>query len=157
MAFNTIKVKKYSDHIEEITAAGAITPGHLIEEDSSGTCVVHNSAGENVLPMFALEDELQGKDITDAYASGDKVQVWIPYRGDQVYALLADGENAAIGSFLESNGDGTLKVHAAGSAGVVEYPLAIVAQATEAVDNSESSGAESSGLYGAQRIVVRIV
>lgn len=151
MAKNTIKVKKYSDVIEEIDAGGAITPGHLLELNSSGDVVVHNSAGESVLPMFALEDELQGGEIDDAYASGDKVQVWIPGRGDQVYALLADGEVAAIGSFLESNGDGTLKVYDQTSGGVADFPHSIVGVATEAVDLSASANT------AAGRIIVRII
>jgi hypothetical protein len=148
----TIKIKKYSDHIEEIAAGGTITPGHLIAEGSAGTVVVHASAGQNAIPMFALEDELQGKAITDNYASGDQVQCWIPYRGDQVYAILADGEDIAIGDLLESAGDGTLQKHVASSAGAVEYPLAVVAQATEAVDMSGSAGEDPDG-----RIIVRIV
>ncbi len=150
MAFNTIKVKKYSDHIEEIEAGGTITPGMLIAEGSAGTVAVHATAGGAVIPLFALEDELQGKEITDNYSSGDKVQCWFPYRGDQVYAILADGETAVIGSLLESNGDGTLRVYAAGSAGEAEAPMSIVAQATEALDLSNSAVATG-------RIVVRIV
>jgi hypothetical protein len=152
MAFNTVKIKKYGDHIEEIAAGGTITPGMLIAEGSAGTVAVHSTAGGNAIPMFALEDELQGKDITDAYASGSKVQCWYPYRGDQVYALLKDGETIVVGDLLESAGDGHLQKHTAGSAGEVEYPLAVVAQATEALDLSGSSGAETT-----QRIVVRIV
>ena len=152
MAKNTIKVKKYGDHIEEIVAGGAITPGMLIAEGSAGTVAAHGSAGANAIPMFALEDELQGNGVDDAYASGDPVQCWYPYRGDQVYALLADGETIVVGDLLESNGDGYLKKHTAGSAGVVEYPLAVVGQATEALDLSGSSGAETT-----QRLIVRIV
>lgn len=152
MAKNTIKVKKYSDHIEEIAAGGTITPGMLIAEGSGGTVAVHGTSGGAVIPLFALEDELQGKEVDDNYVTGDKVQCWFPYRGDQVYALLADGETAAVGSLLESNGDGYLKVYAADSAGVAEAPLSIVGQATEALDLSGSSGAETT-----QRIIVRIV
>ena len=108
--------------------------------------------------MFALEDELQGKGINDNYSSGDLVSVWIPGRGDQVFAILADGENVAVGDLLESNGAGYLRKHTAGSAGVVEFPLAVVGYATEAVDLSGSSGEESSGSLGYnKRIIVRIV
>lgn len=146
---NTIKVKKYSDVIEEIVAGGTITPGMLLELNSSDAVVAHNSAGENQLPMFALEDELQGKEITDNYASADKVQVWIPGRGDQVYALLADGQNVSIGDFLESAGDGTLQAHAADSAAVPTQ--AIVGVALEALDLSASANT------AAGRIVVRII
>lgn len=152
MAKYTIKVKKYSDHIEEIVAGGTITPGHLIAEGSAGTVAVHGTASGSVIPMFALEDELQGKDIDDNYASGDQVQCWIPYRGDQVYCILADGETVAVGDFVESAGDGTVQKLVAASAGVTEFALAVVGQATHALDMSGSAGADPS-----PRLIVRIV
>ena len=152
MAKNTIKLKKYLDVIEEMEANAAITPGMLVEEMSTGKARVHANAGQPAVPMFALEDELQGNGIDTAYAADDRVQVWVAQRGEQVYALLADGETAVIGSFLESNGDGYLKVWAADSAGVVEYPNSIVAVALEALDLSGSSGEESS-----YRIEVRVI
>jgi len=149
---NTIKLKKYVDVVEEYEANAAITPGMLIEIMSTGKVRAHANTGQTALPMFALEDELQGNGIADAYASGDRVQAWVASRGEIVYALLANGETAVIGSFLESNGDGYLKVYSADSAGVVEYPSSIVGQALEAVDMSGSSGADPSG-----RIKVRII
>jgi len=97
MAQNSVIVKNYSNVFEEIAAAGAITPGMLIELTSAGAVVAHNTAGDTVLPMFAKEDEYQGKGINDAYASGDQCHVWIPGKGDQVYAILADGESVAKG------------------------------------------------------------
>lgn len=152
MAKNTIKIKKYSDVIEEYTAtAVAITPGMLLEPTSGGLIQAHSVVDGDVLPMFALENELKGEGIDDDYAVSDKIQVWIPGRGDQVYALLANGENVAIGDFLTSNGDGYLKKYAS-SSGTWEYPMSIVAQALEAVDMSGSSAADPSG-----RIKVRIV
>ena len=113
MAYNTIKVKKYSDVIEEIVAASAITPGMLLELASATTVKAHATAGGNQLPMFALEDELQGNGIDDAYAAADPVQVWIPYRGDIVYAILEDGNNVAVGDFVESAGNGNVQKHVA--------------------------------------------
>ena len=151
MAHNTIKIKKYSDVIEEMTAAGVIYPGMLVLLGSGDTIVAHSDdAPANCVPMFALEDALQGKDIDDAYASGDKVQVWIPGRGDFVYAILENGENIAIGDFLESNGAGYLQKYTSGKA---------IAQAVEALDLSGSSGEESSAApFGYnKRIVVRII
>lgn len=149
MAKNTIKVKKYSDVIEEYEAGGAITPGHLIALNSAGKVVVHAGAQANVLPMFALEDELQGNGIDDAYASGDQVQCWIPYRGDIVYALLEDGQDVNIGDFLVSSGTGTLTVASDESAGPTEV---IVGQALEAVDLSGSANLTADG-----RILIRII
>jgi hypothetical protein len=166
MAYNTIKLKKYVDIVEEYDAASAITPGMLVEIDSSGDVQAHSTAEGNALPMFALEDELQGNDIDDNYAADDKVQCWIPQRGEEVYAIVADGYDIDIGDWLASNGDGYLREHTAEteSWGVSEggsvtvYPLQIVAQALEAVDTSGSSGEESSGTLGyAKRIRVRIV
>jgi len=144
---NTIKVKKYSDVIEEYVAAAGITPGMLLEMTSAGKVQVHSSASELAEKMFALEDELQGKGITDAYAADDPVQCWLPGRGDQVYALLADGETAAVGDFLESAGNGALKKYVRTSASEAEYPESIVGVALEAVAASGSMA----------RIIVRII
>lgn len=151
MAYNTVKVKKYSDVIEEIEAGGTITPGMLLELDSSGEVIAHNSAGENVLPMFALEDALQGDDIDDDYSSGDKVQCWIPYRGDIVYAILANGNDVSVGDFLESAGGGELQKHAedtdsSGEATTI-YTNQIVGVALEDVESTSES----------ERILVRII
>ena len=151
MAKNTIKLKKYLDIVVEYPAAAAITPGHLLELTSAGKVQKHSNAGQVVLPMFALEDEMQGNGIDDAYAAADQVQVWIPTRGDEVYAWLADGQNVSEGDYLESDGAGCLQKYAASSAGVVEYPSSIVAQALEAVDLSASANT------AAGRIKVRII
>jgi len=166
MGYNTIKIKKYSDVIEEYVAVAAVTPGMLIELTSAGKVQAHSSAGGDVLPMFALENELEGEGVNDEFAADDRIQCWIPYRGDIVYAILADGENASIGSFLESNGAGLLRVlqpdtesyesNVAGS--ITVYPNKIVGVALEAVDISDSSGGESSGDLGYdKRILVRII
>ncbi len=143
---NTIKIKKYSDVIEEYVAtAAAITPGMLLEITSGGLVQAHSVSEGDMLTMFALEDELQGKGITDNYAVSVPIQCWVPYRGDIVYARLANGLTAVVGSWLSSNGDGFLKIHATGSA-AFDFPLGIVGQALEAVDMSDSSLADPSGL-----------
>jgi hypothetical protein len=108
----TIKVKNFSDVNEEYTAtAVAVMPGTLLELTSSGTVQAHSTAGGNAVPMFAFEDELQGKGINDTYLASDKIQVWLPGRGDIVYAILADNNDVSIGDYLESNGAGYLQKH----------------------------------------------
>jgi hypothetical protein len=164
MAFHTIKLKKYSDIIEEYKAAAAtIYPGCLIELNSSGTVQVHATAGGNVLPMFALEDELQGNDIDTAYAEGDQVQCWIATRGEIVYAILADGQDVHIGDPLESNGAGYLQKHVPdwessdpGVETAKNLTNQIVGYALENVDSSaDSSGVDF--LVTNKRIKVRIL
>jgi len=154
---NTIKIKNYSDVMEEGTANATIIPGMLVEQMSTGKYRAHSTPGGNVLPMFAVEDELQGGLISDAYDADDPVQIWIPGKGDQANALLANGENAAIGNFLVSNGDGYLKVLDLQSADSDDalaaiYGQQIVGTAVTAVDMSGSSGVDPDG-----RIVVRIL
>ena len=134
----------------------------LVELTSAGLVQAHSGEGLNVLPRFALEDELQGNGIEDNYAVSSKVQVWIPGRGDIVYAIIEDATNIAIGDFLESNGAGFLQLHAADAetaSNLQVYPLQIVAQAVEAVAAAAASSLNSSespiGL--ARRIKVRIV
>jgi hypothetical protein len=159
--FNTVKLKNYVNVFEEYdVATAAVTPGMLVELASATAVKPHATAGGNALPMFALENELEGQGVADAYAVGDKIpQVWIPQRGDVVWAILADGENVAVGDFLESNGAGLLQKHVAdeASAGGAIVDAAIIGVALEAVDLSDSSGGESSGDLGYdKRIQVRI-
>lgn len=121
---------------KEALAGGAITPGHLITRNSSSAFVVGPAAGLNAYPMFALEDEAQGKDITDAYASGEIVNAVIPQTGSEIYALVAASAAAiVVGDELESAGDGT--VRKAATVAVAQNNLRrIVARAIQAVDNS---------------------
>ncbi len=142
----TIKLKKYVDIILEKVAAEAITPGMLIAVNSDDKFAKVSGEGAVLMPMFALEDELQGNGITDDYAEGDPVQAWIPQRGEEVLAILEDGETAVIGSQLISAGNGNVKVYDGSSA------HEIIAIATEAVDMSGSSGEDPDG-----RIAIRLI
>ena len=148
---NTIKLKNYLNVFEEYAAAAAITPGHLIYLNSAGTVAVHATEDGNVLPMFAIEDELQGKGIDSAYATGDRVQVWIPTRGDQVNAILKDEETVVIGTFLTSAGNGELKAYDATTSVLdAERPIAVALAALDLSSSSASSVANT-------RIAVRII
>ena len=144
MAIKTITVVG-NPIIKELVAAGAITPGHLCYVDSDGKAAVHATAGGTAYPMFALEDDAQGREIDTAYAASNQVKLGVFKAGEEVYAKLGNGENASIGDYLESNGDGTLRVvdtdTSVGDIGV----QSIVGVAMEAVDMSGSSGADPSG------------
>lgn len=147
MAANTVKVKKYSDVVEEYPAGGTITPGMLLQLGSAGTVTAHATSGGKAVPiMFALEDELQGKGIDDNYATGDVVQVWIPGRGDIVNAILTTSQNIAVGDLLVSSGSGRLREYVSES-GVVFEDGTIIGQAVEAVTTTTATA----------RIKVRII
>jgi hypothetical protein len=115
---------------EEGVAGGTITPGQLIELNSSGNYVVHSSSGGYAEKAFAIEDALQARTLDDDYAADERVSFVLAQPSDVVYAWLADGETVDSGTFLESNGNGDLKEHSSG---------AVVAVALEAVDLSASS------------------
>jgi hypothetical protein len=162
MKHNTIILKNYSNIFLEYVSAAVVTPGELLELTTAGLVQDHSTAGGNVLgPMFAIEDALQGKAIWDNYASGALVRVWIPTRGDEVYAILADGQHIEIGEPLESNASGYLQKWAGdtGDSTNATKLLSIVGYALEAKDLSgDSSAVESEGdLATNQRIKIRIV
>jgi hypothetical protein len=143
MAYKTITLKGTPVR-QERDAAAAITPGHLVELTSSDTVQVHATAGGSAARLFALEDENQGNDIDTAYVAAN-VCLFAAFRpGDECLGILADGENAAIGSFLESNGTGELRVvdtdASVGDVGV----QSIVGVSLEALDFSGSSGVDPS-------------
>ena len=154
--YKTIKLKKYVDIINEKVAAAAIVPGMIIELIAAGTVQAHATADGFTMPMVALEDELQGNGIDDAYAALDPVQCWSPVRGEEGYCILADGYSASIGDKLSSNGNGYLRTHTPTNES--EYSDSVIAIALEAVDTSGSSGEESSLALGfARRIRVMFV
>jgi len=171
MAFHTIALKKWGDSIiKEIIGYGTIYPGMLLERDYLATlCKVipHSGEGQNAQPLFAIENALEGDDIDDAYASGERVRCEYFRPGDEVYAILEDGESVECGDFLESNGAGYLQAHTADthadSSGMTgdftAYTNQIVAVALEAKTLSGDSSAESSAspLGLQRRIRVEIV
>jgi len=159
MAIKTIKIKKYSDVIEEYVASGIITPGMLLKYDSDGKVLATNAT--EAMSLFAMEDELQGKGIDDNYAVGDPVQVWVPYRGDQVYGWLS-GASVVAGDFLQSAGDGSLKKYGQTLAAATVDVLCLAAAGFSlTADTSGSAGnaisitiAEGAVTAGAETVVV---
>jgi hypothetical protein len=154
---NTIVIQNVRMKRAEALASGSITPGMLIEQTSATTKTVkaHATAGGNVEHMFAIEDGLQGGSISDDYEDGERVSYMHCGPGDIVNALLNNGESVSIGDKLESAGNGRLQAHTpnvdSSAASFTEYTHNIVGTALDAVDMSDSSGADPSG-----RIRVRI-
>lgn len=146
MAYKTIAIVG-TPFVKEYVANAAITPGHLCELMSTGKARVHATAGGSAQTMFALEDDNLGGEIGTAYTSANVARFGIFRPGDEVFGILADGQTAVIGSFLESAGDGTLNVYSEDSGVVSGAELAdhsIIGVALEAVDMSDSAGADPS-------------
>jgi len=138
---NTVRLMDYSNKFKEFDLSAAAIAGMLMEIDSDGK-LKPNSSGEdtNAQKIFLFEKELEGKEMNEQLESGEKVQAWYPGPGDEVNAILVDGETVSIGDLLASNGDGKLQATTA--------TAAAVAVAREAMDLSGSSGEESSGALG---------
>ena len=170
---NSVVRKCYGTKVqEEYQSSGtAIIPGMLLELTSTANRVQAQSVqGGNAYPLIALEDDLQGKGIDEAYVAtaGTKIQCWMPRRGDEGHLILVDGENIAIGNLLEGDGTGRVQKHTADvdaahdsddpDAATTIYTNQVIAIALEAVDLSDSSGAEDSGTLDYDyRIAVKFI
>jgi len=113
---------------EEIEAGGTITPGHLLLLESTNKVISHNEVGGRSEVMFALENVLYGKSVSDDYSSGELCCLMLPRKGCEVCARLKTGQTCVIGDELVSAGDGTLQVRGTGASGVTEYQTISIAQ-----------------------------
>ena len=95
---------------KEGEASAAITPGDLVEFGGANDLQVHATVGGQARKAFALENDLIGKGIDDAYAAGDTVQYGVFVPGAEVYCRLTASETCTKGDFLESGGNGRLQV-----------------------------------------------
>ncbi len=136
----------------EAPADAAITPGQLVELLSTGDVQKVSTAGELTENLVAVEDALQGNTIADDYAADDRVFHRAFKSGDEVYLILADGEDASIGSLIEPAAAGEVRVAVLTSAGPLATPASIIGVAVEAVDASDSAATA----VASRRIVVRI-
>lgn len=151
MAAKTI-VLKGKPMLQEGKAGGAITPGHLLKEEADGDMVVHDTVGGNATPRFAVENSYEGKQITDAYTTGERVYYVSAYPSCEINAILATSQTVLNDDMLESNGDGTLRKHTPPDEGAIasgdpQYVRKIVAQACE---DKTTTGATA-------RIIARVV
>ena len=144
MASSTPHTIMLSDHPEWVRDEAkansvAITPGDLIEPVGAGLVQLHSTQAGNAQPFFAIEnpwaDDNTVAAINDDYGTTDTVFFIKGQPGQQVYAWLTVGANAAAHGLLESAGRlGALQTSTA--EGTVTAPRRFVARALEAVNNS---------------------
>lgn len=115
-------------HQREGVAGGTITPGMLVQRGAADAIAVHGTAGQQAQSLWALEFDLTGRGIDDAYESGDQMLLGVAEEGAEIYAILASGQNVADGAKLQSAGNGKLS-----AASTYDF---VVAEAKEAVDAS---------------------
>ena len=121
MSLNTIsRIHSKGDYrYEEHVADAALSPGHLLEINSDNEVLKHNSASVDAQALFAMEDALQGRLVSTAYAAAEVVPCILPAKGSVVNVYLYAGTSYAVGDILESHGDGTLTTG-------TTFPLAVV-------------------------------
>ncbi len=137
---NTILLKGRGIRKEGV-ALLALSPGELVERNASDQIIAHATAAGNASPAFVVENELLGSEITVDYAALDNVVYETMPRGAEVLARLAAAAAAVIiGNYLESAGDGTLRITTTAAATANTARSGIIARAIEAVDNSGGGG-----------------
>ena len=117
--------------IKERDAAVVLSPGHFVELTSANTVRKVDEAGASSRNI-AIENDLLGKTITDAYAASDRVMYAAFKPGEEAYVRLQARATAiVIGDELALTATGSV-VKASGTA-------AVVARALQAIDNSSNT------------------
>jgi hypothetical protein len=138
----------------ELPAAEAFSPGHVLYITSARKFAKHAAGGQHVAPVIvAKEDELRGNGVDDAYVADNQAMAWICKPGAIVNMRVQDGQNLAIGDYVESAGDGTIRVYAAdtfsGAEAVSVYPMNIIGIVMKACNMSSSSTVDPSPPFAA--------
>lgn len=97
--------------VKEALASGNVTPGMLVKRSSATQVVAHDVAGGFAQKLFAIEDDLQGKGVSDVYATTSRLRMHVAKAGDEIAAIIKTSETIAAGDLLESAGNGTLQKH----------------------------------------------
>lgn len=140
---DTILIKGDSWVTHEADAAVALTPGEFVVFASDGDFEL--PAAGDMSKLIVIEDDLQGKGITDDYAIAANCRAVFPQPGSIVRAIIADGVIITIGLELEVNNAGHLIALAS------NQPIAV---ALEAVDSLSDSAATA---ISARRINVMVL
>lgn len=94
---------------EQFTLSAIASPGNLVEFNA-GQLRKHAGAAKTAAPNFLLERSELGQEVTVAYASGDNAKLGKFSTGDEVNAIILASEVLVLGSPLESDGAGRLRL-----------------------------------------------
>lgn len=129
---NRIHSKGPYTHEEYIAAEAGIYPGMLLKMNSSGYVEIHDDENGRSEGIWAEEDALQGKTVSQVYTVSNLVSCILPGLGCEIRALIQDEQDISIGDKLVSAGDGTLK--ALGTLDSEAIDVFVLAVAMEACD-----------------------
>jgi hypothetical protein len=103
---------------ERIAAVATVKPGHLVKPNGTtvNQCILN--AADNTVCEVAMEDVLQGKTLTEAYAIGDVVFTMQPQPGDVFQARVA-AATYTEGQLLKAGANGQLVAVAAATDRVI--------------------------------------
>lgn len=105
--------------VGDLAASETIRPGHLVDRFNNAGVIrwrKHATAAIAVAQAVALEQGMLNKSVDDDYAAGDLMEVALLKKGSFAWMFIASGQNIVAGNKLESAGDGTLRILAAGVA-----------------------------------------
>ena len=120
---------------EFIVASGeTIYPGMLVEVNSSGEAITHNTDGQGGYYFIADMNTLEQKLVTAALTIGGTGQFFYPRPGETYNLYLAAGQTITVGEALTSNAAGAVKSAA------VDGTDEILAYAEEAVTTTGATG-----------------
>jgi len=130
---NKVGLRTYEHYgYKEGVAAETITPGHLVELNSSGNIQKHSTDGGEAAPKVALEAGEIGEEIDDDYETDEQIKFAFGIPGEEFNMILdSDSDDVSIGSKLESTGDGTLTLQDTGE--VVAIALEAASPGTDNV------------------------
>lgn len=149
---NNITIKGRDSARDAGIAGGAITPGYLItlngKNGEARQFVAGTSSSAVKVGMSIAVSGLGGKGIDDDYASGESLRHKTFLPGDEFYGFVFAGASAsgtapdtsananlAVGDKVVSYGNGTFRKFSSSN----DSQGAVLARATEAVDNSGGS------------------
>lgn len=114
--------------IKTARADAVIYPGQLLKrtEDAVDSFGLHDSLGGKPCGMLvAIEDSLQGKTVSESYASGAQARAISFLPGDLVLLRLATSQTISKGDRLISDGTGNVVEYAENSDGSYTVPVAV--------------------------------
>lgn len=115
-SLNTIVALQATVVTNERFMGEAAKPGHLATLESDNKFYKQATAKALVQVAVLREDDLQGKAVTDAYASGDVARTAVLRAGDRFQGRMKTSTTVKIGGLMEAAGGGQLQAYTNGVA-----------------------------------------